>query len=396
MGLDKGDMGQTAFDSVGIAKVILDDIKNKLLKDLWVFMSLAFLFLCYAQECLPRSEHPPLISLELVAKDFTLPLYITSAPEDSRLYVVERGGLVKIIEGQTILPEPFIDLRSVVGLEGEMGLLSLVFHPNYSANGRVFALFTRQDPFDTVVAEFRRDPEDPNRTLSEWKVILSSPQDEASIVHRGGQLEFLGNDLLVSIGDGALSTPAQDVNDFKGKVLRLAVDDSGIPVSIFARGLRNPWRFSIDPCNGRIYLADLGSTFFEELNIIEENGNYGWPYFESYACSELGRQRDCDADGMTFPFYAYPHISKDPDGGSGIIGGYVYRGSEIPKLQGFYLFADLKGVLWALREINGEWYRWELVQVGGGVVSLGQGVSGELYVVNMASGEIYKIRAVTQ
>jgi glucose/arabinose dehydrogenase len=379
------------YDKGNVFSHVLSFSDFKLFRYLLVMLGLLIAFASHAQDCSPISETPPNIQLELVADGFDLPLYVTSSAEDSRLYVLERGGLVKIIENQKVLVEPFIDVRDAIGLEGEMGLLSLAFHPDYADNARVFALFTRQNPFDTVVAEFQRDPENPDRTLSAWKVILSAPQNEASIVHRGGQLAFLGNDLYVSIGDGAFSTPAQDDNDFRGKMLRLNVDDDEIPVSLFAKGLRNPWRFSVDACDERIYLADLGTTRFEELNVIEENGNYGWPYFESYECIELGQEMDCNSDGMTFPIYAYPHISKDTEGGSGIIGGYVYRGQALPELQGFYIFADLKGVLWALREMDGQWFRWELAQPGGGIVSLGQDAEGEVYIVNMGSGAIYKI-----
>lgn len=365
---------------------------------LWGVLLLGF---GQAQTCEPLAKAPPAVRLKPVAQGFNLPLYVTSPPEDDRLFVLERSGLVKIIKDQQVLPEPFLNLSSQIGLTGEMGLLSLAFHPNYAENGRVFVLFTRDHPFDTVIAEFRRDPENPDRALEPRRVILSIPQHPDSIIHRGGHLEFLGTDLYASIGDGALSAPAQDVRDFRGKVLRLEVDavdipltedqDLPVPATVFASGFRNPWRFSFDACSRSLYLADVGSTHFEELNLVTQGANYGWPYFESYTCTEAGQATDCDSTGMTFPFYAYAHISRDAQGGSGIIGGYMYRGQQLPDLQGFYVFADLKGTVWGLRSLEGQWYRWDLAQPGGGIVSLGQDAYGELYVVNMSAGVIYKL-----
>jgi glucose/arabinose dehydrogenase len=371
----------------------------------FVIVSCSWLTGVLAQDCLPTSEAPPAVNLEPVAEGFTLPLYVTSPAGDARLFVLERTGQIKIVDGQGS-SKVFADLSLVLGLTGEMGLLNLAFHPDYAANGRLFVLLTRETPFDTVVMELQRDPENAERTLPARRVVLSVPQDPKSVQHRGGQLEFYGSDLYVSLGDGALSSPAQDDTNLDGKVLRLDVDavadvplsedqELAVPVEIFAKGFRNPWRFSFDTCNGDLYVADLGSTRFEELNKVVAGGNYGWPYFESYECSELGQETDCDIAGMTFPFYAYPNIAHDPQGGNGVIGGYVYRGEQLPQLKGFYIFADLKGTLWALREIDGAWYRWDLAEPGGGTVSLGQDADGELYVINMTAGVIYKLAPST-
>jgi glucose/arabinose dehydrogenase len=352
-------------------------------------------------------QGPPPVTLEIVADGFSDPVYVTAPPysdnqpsdnQPDDLYVVNRSGTVGVVSGGQVLSLPFLDVSRQISLEGEMGLLSLAFHPEYADNGRVFVLFTRVNPFDTVIAEFRRDPKNPYQTEPFMRVVFSVPQQPESNIHRGGHLEF-GPDgkLYVSSGDAGLAL--KDDPSWNGKVYRLDVDAPGqmplgapyyglAPVEPYATGFRNAWRFSFD--GDDLYVGDVGSSFYEEINLVQEGKDYGWPYAEGSACATSSSEVSCDTKGLVNPIYSYRHVDADAEGGSAVIGGYVYRGSETT-LNGYYVFGDMMGRLWALAKRGDTWQRWSLAQPWGGIVSLGKGADGELYALNITNGTLYRL-----
>jgi uncharacterized repeat protein (TIGR03806 family) len=302
---------------------------------------------------------------------------------------------------------PVLDISDVVVSGGELGLLGLAFHPDYLSNGRAFVYYsTEVGGFRTVIAEYRVDQETGTFDPASAVEILSIPQK--SLNHKGGHLVF-GPDgyLYIGVGDdgflfggGALET-SQDLSKLNGKMLRIDVD-SGSPYAIppdnpfigqgrpeiFAYGLRNPWRWSFDRATGRLWVADVGRKAWEEVNIVEKGGNYGWPFKEGFACHYEGCESEQD---LIDPVYAYSH-----DVGAAIIGGATYRGQAIPELRGRYLFADFAAFsqVWSLEDpVGGETTIGVLLEEDlpgpGGIRTFTEDSDGEIY-VNHFSG-IYKL-----
>lgn len=364
--------------------------------------------------------NPGDLRLEKVASGFASPVYVTSAPDDaSRLYVVEqKSGQIRQIDNGAIAAEPFLDLHDKVFAEGsERGLLGLAFHPDFADNGRFFVNYTSAGAGDTVftvIEEYHAESEkaaDPNS----GRVILSFQQPAAN--HNGGMLAF-GPDgyLYIAAGDGGPGNDpdgrGQSLNTFLGKLLRLDVDnDDDAPYAIPADnpfagfedalgeiwdyGLRNPWRFSFDRMTGDLYIGDVGERAREEINFEPAGSpggvNYGWSVREGTICRP-GRS-DCTLEGATDPIYEYDKLIT-----ASVTGGYVYRGTAIPALQGAYLFADFtSGEVWSMRydgtAISEFSLRRDLRPPGvlPTISSFGEDADGELYLVDYGSGTIYKI-----
>ena|SRR5690348_4772804 len=154
---------------------------------------------------------------------------------------------------------------------------------------------------------------------------------------------------------------------------------------IFAYGFRNPWRFSFDRPTGRLLVGDVGQDKYEEVDLVQKGGNYGWNIMEGMHCFKP--QTGCDETGLLLPIAEYDHSV-----GQAVIGGYVYHGSAIPKLQSIYIFADLTGKVFALSQgSTGTWNRSVLLSPGTEISSLGQDQAGELYVIEMGNGVLMKI-----
>jgi glucose/arabinose dehydrogenase len=287
-------------------------------------------------------------------------------------------------------------------------LLSVAFHPEYANNGAVFVDYTDTNG-DTVVARYQVSATDPNRAdPASAEVILSVDQPAAN--HNGGLLLFGPKDgyLYIGLGDGGGGNGqnGQDLSTLLGKILRIDVDQTssdlpfkyGIPPDnpfvdqpgalpeIWALGLRNPWRFSFDRVTGDLWIGDVGSATYEEVNFqpaASPGGeNYGWNLMEG---------RECRADGGCDEFVA-PVSGFDRDEGCVVTGGYAYRGTAMPELEGVYLFADYcSGRVWGLlRDASNTWMRLDPVETGLRISSFGEDAAGELYVVDI-QGAIYRL-----
>lgn len=346
------------------------------------------------------------ITLENFASGFSSPVDIKHAG-DQRLFVVEQGGDIKILnpDGSTNA-DPFIDLSSIILTGSERGLLGLAFHPDYANNGYFYVNYTKSGGA-TQVSRFSVSPGDPD---------LADPGSEFSIIdyaqpfanHNGGSLNF-GPDgyLYISSGDGGSGgdpgNRAQNTELLLGKILRIDVDNPGggnnygIPVDnpfagdppnaeeIWAYGVRNPWKFSFDSANGDIWIADVGQNAWEEINKAggtEAGLNYGWRCYEGSAPFNTS---GCPAPSeLTFPIAEYPHPT-----GFSVTGGYVYRGSMYSDILGYYFCADFGTGLIATVDPGGNFNN--LGTFGGSWSSFGEDMNGELYIADYG-GTIFKIQ----
>jgi glucose/arabinose dehydrogenase len=367
--------------------------------------------------CGPAEGTRPGLKLTPIVSGLVEPTFVTAAPgDDTRLYVLEKAGTIRIVRNGQLLAEPFLNLTEFVDTFNEQGLVGLAFHPNYAENGRFFVQYAyldpaRQpnDPHEIVLSEFVRSAESPDRAGLESEqvlMIVGQPSD----IHLAGMLAFGPEDgmLYISRGDGG-TNESQDPDSPFGKLLRIDVDDpsEGLPYGIpdgnlnneaWNLGLRNPWRFSFDACNGDIYIGDVGEASFEEINYEPAgiNGsNYGWKTVEGPQC--FGDEEPvppCDSTGFTPAVLSYDHGS-----GCAVTGGYVYRGTRIPALRGTYLYADYcagnfgsfrieggqaVGAVDLTEDINPETIRH--------ISSFGVDNGGEMYVLSLDGG-LYRIDA---
>jgi glucose/sorbosone dehydrogenase len=342
------------------------------------------------------------------------PVAITHAG-DSRLFITEQRGRVMVHDGTTVLPVPFLDIRSIVRspTESEQGLLSVAFHPNYHSNGFFFVNYTDLGG-DTVVARYSVSATDANRAdPNSARIILQIDQPYAN--HNGGQLQF-GPDryLYIGMGDGGAGgdpeNRAQNLGSLLGKVLRIDVDREegsrryAIPSSnplvdnysargeIWALGLRNPWRFTFDRLTGDMFIGDVGQGEREEIDFQPGTStggeNYGWRRMEGTRC--YNPSTNCNTGNLVLPILEYRHTQ-----GCSVTGGYRYRGAD-PRLRGVYLYGDFcGGQIWgATQDVDGAWSTEVLLQTNIAISTFGEDVNGELYVADHG-GPIYKILEVT-
>jgi glucose/arabinose dehydrogenase len=343
--------------------------------------------------------------LQQVTTGLQKPLALSHAPGDAmRQFVLEQDGRVLLIKAGTVAEHPFADLRSVVSTGRERGLLGLAFDPNFDVNGRVFVHYTGQRG-ETVIAQYRVDPANADRLDHESARIILSV-DQPSPNHNGGPLVF-GPDgfLYLGLGEGTAGgdpmNNGQNLNVLLGKVLRLDVsqgDGYQIPADnpfvgqagrgeIWAYGLRNPWRVSFDRATGDMWIADVGESQVEEINLQPAGSrggeNYGWRIFEGTRVNDANQT----IANHTPPAHEYTR----QEGGCAVIGGYVYRGETVPSLVGTYLFGDYcSGQVWGLRRVGDAWERRDLMKTSFRISNFGQDVDGELYVIDYAGG-LYKL-----
>ena len=342
-----------------------------------------------------RAATPPAVRLQKRPQTFSQPVYLTSPPGDtSRLFVVEKTGKIVIVKNGARLATPFLDITSKVSTGGEQGLLSMAFDPSYATNGRFYVDYTNAAG-DTRVVRYRTSVADPNVAVaSSAKVLLRVAQPYTN--HNGGQLQFSpGGRLFVGMGDGGSGGDpqhhAQDPRSRLGKLLSLDVTVSPVKVKLYAKGLRNPWRFSFDAKTGALWIGDVGQDQWEEVDYLRPNrpagANLGWSAYEGTHVYNSAIAATVRKSSLTWPVTQYSHSVGDA-----VTGGYVYRGTAIPRLRGFYVFADFaSGRVWAMKGPGGA--RSTLSGADGNVSqisSFGQDASGELYIVSLA-GSVSKI-----
>ena len=335
----------------------------------------------------------------MVKHQFSKPIFLTASPDKTnRLFVVEQDGRILIIKGNSVLSEPFLDISKKLSTGGERGLLGLAFHPSFSSNGRLFLNYTREQDRATVIAEYQVTS-NPNQAIQKEEILLIIPQPYGN--HNGGMIAF-GPDgyLYIGMGDGGAGGDpknyAQNVNELLGKFLRIDVDQQrpyGIPSDnpfvkgqdrpeIFAWGLRNPWRFSFDRKTGNLWAGDVGQNHWEEIDVIQKGKNYGWRLLEGKHC--FNPEAGCrTAKNLVDPVTEYDHSSDR----CSVTGGYVYRGTMIPALQGTYLFGDFcSGEIWGYKDGQTQM----LLVTDQQISSFGEDRDSELYVLGYGGG-IFRI-----
>jgi len=340
------------------------------------------------------------------------PIGITNTGDNSGiLFVIEKAGVIRMIQNGQLLTNPFLDIRDRIGSGGsEQGLLGLAFHPKYSNNGFFYVNYTDRNG-NTVISRFSGSvsavAENPSADPGSESILLRVDQPYAN--HNGGQLAFgLDGMLYIALGDGGSSGDphgnGQSVQSLLGKILRIDVDHGspysipsdnpfakggGLP-EIWAIGLRNPWRFSFDSKSGELYIGDVGQDLWEEIDYLPASfnatpANFGWSIREG-----LHPYKNTPNDtGTTLmdPVYEYGH-----DLGCAVIGGYVYRGSVLPEFNGVYLFGDnCSGRVWGLiNTADGSFKGQLLFQTGLNISSLGVDDDGGIYIADLGGG-IYQL-----
>jgi hypothetical protein len=351
---------------------------------------------------------PVTVGLREVVAGLNFPLYLTSPPGDDRLFILQKGGVIRLLKGGTLLETPFLDLTDRVGSTGgEHGLLGLAFPPDYASSGRFIVHYTDVSG-DTRVSLFRASGDPDRADPASESVVLAVPQPGPD--HKGGQILFGPDGLLyIGLGDGDddHQERGQSLGDLLGSILRIDVSSgasytvppdnpfvgtTGARPEVWSYGFRNPWRFSFDRATGDLYIGDVGERHWEEVNHASaadgagRGANYGWSRMEGRHCFRVS---ECDQSGLTLPALEYDHSN-----GCSVIGGYVYRGAAIPALQGTYFYADYcRGWVRSFRMEGGvavDETDWAALRPGGQVTSLGEDAAGELYLLT-EQGRVFKI-----
>ena len=358
------------------------------------------------------SGPPPMLALNLVVSGLSSPLDLESPDDGSgRLFVVEQGGRIKIIQNSNVLSPAFLDISSKITTGGEMGLLGVTFHPNFSSSRKFYVNYVRTlaGQIQSVIAEYSVATPTSNQTdASTERILLTVNQVGNFNNHKAGELAFGADGFLYfGLGDGGSGGDpngnGQNKQTLLGKMMRIDVDGTsaglqyripsdnpfvsggGLP-EIYAYGFRNPWRFSFDRPSNRMFVADVGQGSFEEVDIVQKGGNYGWNTMEGNHC--FNPATGCNMSGLSLPIAEYDHSV-----GIAVIGGYVYHGTSVATLQGTYVFGDLNGKIFGLQETApNNWTRTLLATTSTQLSSFGQDQSGELYVVDL-SGSVFKIKA---
>ena len=359
------------------------------------------------------TQAQPEIILEQYASGFSSPIDIANAGDD-RLFIVERAGRIKIIDGTgTTLSTPFLDIDDIVysfGGQGEIGLLGLAFHPDFATNGHFFVHYTNLDE-NTNISRFTVNPATPNEVDPATELTIMTI-DQPYLNHNGGCLKF-GPDgyLYIGMGDGGSANDpqnrSQNTQSLLGKMLRIDINN-GLPYAIptdnpfvgnvdvldeiWAIGLRNPWRYSFDRTTGDRWIGDVGQGAREEINMQPESStggeNYGWRCYEGF--NTFNTSGCDDASAYDDPVVDYNHSASS----CSVTGGYVYRGAEYASLQGIYIYADYcSGRIWTLTSDGTGGYTNNLSASYSGydISSFGEDTQGEMYLSRMTNGIIYKL-----
>ncbi len=338
--------------------------------------------------------------------------------DDAWWFSVSRLGRIDRFSNQ---PEadvlmPVVDLSERMTFRGEMGLTGAAIHPNYPQDPRIFLIYNARGDGESILSSFVLAPDNYQINPASERVLLRLEQPATN--HNGGDLAFgLDGMLYAAFGDGGADREqSQRLSNLYGAVIRLDVglEDYRIPSDnpfqqgqsrcthfdasrsdvcpeIYGYGFRNPWRLSIDRQTGAIWLGDVGQHSAEEVNHVRPGGNYGWPVMEGESCYS---QDNCDSNALELP-----HSYYDLRGTQAVAGGYVYRGRDIPKLTGHYIFWDIYGQTIYSTDITkpGSKPARRLTTGGRLMVGMAEDHRGELYGLNFEGGTtgeaIYRLQA---
>jgi len=344
---------------------------------------------------------------------FTRPLFLTHSPDGTnRIFVVQQNGVIRVFPNDSAVTfaATFLNISNKLSSsDGEQGLLGLAFHPNYRTNGYFYVNYTAPNPLRTVVARFSVSQNDPNKadSLSEYKIF---EVNQPFVNHNGGMILF-GADgyLYVGMGDGGSAgdpqNNAQNLSSLLGKILRIDVDRTtattnyaippdnplrgntqGYREEVWAYGFRNPWRFSEDTVSGQIWVGDVGQNAWEEIDLLQRGGNYGWRIMEGAHC--YNPPSGCSTTGLILPVKEYPNAGSE----CSVTGGYIYRGAARPELVGAYIYADYcSGKIWKFRYSNGQVSEDSLlIDAPFSISSFGIDQNNELHICNYSGGNIQR------
>jgi glucose/arabinose dehydrogenase len=348
------------------------------------------------------------LRLQTVTAVLSSPVFLTAPTGDvGRLFIVEQGGLIRILNSLdgTLRATAFLDVAGLIVTGGEQGLLGMAFDPNYAGNGRFYIYYTNTAG-DIVIARYGVSS-NPDIANAGAQAILKTIAHPTNQNHNGGMLAF-GPDgcLYAGIGDGGgrgdPNGNAQNTNSLLGKILRLdpetgsacgtdnpfANGTGGAP-EVWSFGLRNPWRFSFDRSTGVLYIGDVGQDQREEVDAVVgpnagQGVNFGWNIMEGFAC--FNPPSGCNSSGLTPPILDYSHDA----GACSVTGGYVYRGTLNPAVNGSYFYADYCAGFVRSFQLQGgrpsSQNTWPLLSPGGQITSFGEDARGELYILTQTGG----------
>ncbi len=354
----------------------------------------------------------------LVADGFARPADARAPIGDDRLFVVDQEGYVYVVRDGVTLDEPFLDLTDEVSFDNnEQGLVTIEFHPRFHENRRFYVFYTDLDG-DARLVEFTASESNPDRADPDSSRLVIEVE-QPHVWHQSGSLSF-GPDgyLWMSLGDGGFigdpNKNGQDPTNLLATIVRLDVDTEPYAIppdnpfvgvetdemrEVWAYGVRNPWRITVDPVSRLLYIPDVGQEGFEEIDVVSidegAGSNFGWSITEGTACyfKEEPVDPTCDTTGITMPLLEYGR-----SGGCAVVGGPVYRGASIPELHGSYFYADYCGGWIRSLTTDGIAVR-DLVDWSpdlgrlGNITSLATDGNGEL-IVTTISGQIFRLDAI--
>ncbi len=362
----------------------------------------------------PQPPPPGLeLGLEVLIRNMDQPLFVTAPPGDpNRLFVVERPGRIRIVQNGALFPRPFLDIADLTSLQGERGLLGMAVHPDYAQNGRFFVHYTDRTSGGTRIARYTVSEDPDVADPASGTIVLEVSQPFSN--HNGGSIAFGPDGMLyIALGDGGSGGDplghGRNRGTLLGAVLRIDIDSGdpfviptdnpfvdtpGARAEVWAYGLRNPWRMSFDRSTGDLYIADVGQSDVEEVNVQPASSvggeNYGWNTMEGSTCFGGG---GCETAGLTLPVAEYEH-----NAGCSITGGYVYRGAAVPAAVGRYFYGDfcsgfVRSFLLSMGQATDPVDHTSQIGPDGSIASFGEDGAGELYIVTI-EGSIFRIVGV--
>ncbi len=383
---------------------------------------LCLLFILSRMPVIAQAVDWPILGFtQVVTNTFIHPIGITHAGDGrGRLFVVQQTGQILIVQNGSVLAQPFLDISNrVLSTAAEQGLLGLAFPPGFSTRRHFYVDYTRQTDGAIVISRFTLTLTNLNVAKTNEQVILVIPKPTPSYNnHNAGQLAF-GPDgyLYIGVGDGGSEGDplnyGQATTNMFGKILRIDVEGMASPYGIppgnpfvssnnyvqetWAYGLRNPWRFSFDDLTGDLYIGDVGQNNYEEIDFQPAGSpggqNYGWRIMEGFTNYNVP-SGFTNFSALTLPVAVYSHVSLPTDLSGAVIGGYVYRGPNQPRMNGMYFYGDFEaGWIWGLERSGTNWQSQLLLNSSPFMIStFGEDDSGQLYLAAYNTGKIYQVQ----